>query len=539
MGPEHGLGGMEPELAHLLVGLTRAQSRAVTPDADSLCLMAPAGSGKTRVLTRRVARRVLDGTADADRVLVVTFTRKAAWEVRSRVAKLGLARSVRAGTFHSIALGEVRRWHEETGRQGIRILPSPAALLREMACSTRGPGGAARDVLGHSGSSAYLTIGAEIDWAKALLVDPAAYAARAEAHGRLPGLGLDDVAGAFGAYEREKSARGLLDFHDILSHCAELMTEEPRFAQSWAWRVRHLFVDEVQDMNPLQWQLLEAWRAGRDDLFVVGDPDQSIYEWNGADPTILARITDLVEGIEIIRLDSNHRSTPQILACARAVLGTAAGSRPGEATRPEGRLPRIGSFADVQGEATEVARWIRLAHDGGRAWSHIAVLARTNRRLLPVARALERMQIPFRLPGPDGVSREGPAVELSTFHRAKGLEWPLVAIIGLEDATVPPMGGRTGSLAEEQRLLYVAITRCGDELWCSWSETLPRDLEAAEGLSRPCGPSELISGLREQVAELESMDASDLETSRRQLARLRATLSQGGGDQPSITSTGA
>ena len=304
-----------------------------------------------------------------------------------------------------------------------------------------------------------------------------------------------------------------------------------------------------------------AWLGDGRDLFVVGDPRQAIYGWNGADPTLLDRLPDLLPGTTVLRLDDNHRSTPQVSGAAR---GRARAPIPDPASRPDGPFPVVDGFDDDDAEAAAVARWLRRTHRPGRPWSHLAVLARTNARLDPVARALERAGIPYRIGGgarrrprrgprwpssaglrrpaisaapwpssswparregsgrvaphatmpersePRGLaSRPGPladehaarvprrhrgrvprlgrrrrgrdmeldgvdGVELSTFHRAKGLEWPAVAVVGLEDGMVPIAYATTpDAVAEERRLLYVALTRAEDELWCSWAAHPP------------------------------------------------------------------
>ena len=207
-----------------------------------------------------------------------------------------------------------------------------------------------------------------------------------------------DVADLFAAYLEEKATRSLLDLDDLVTQCAALLETDEAAAAVQRWRIRHLFVDEFQDVNPAQWRLLSAWLGGGRDLFVVGDPRQAIYGWNGADPTVLDRLPDLVPGTTVLRLDDNHRSTPQVVSAARAVLD--AGDRGlSLASRPDGPSPVVHGFDDDDEEGAAVARWLRQAHRPGRPWSHLAVLARTNARLDPIARALARAGIPFRTGG--------------------------------------------------------------------------------------------------------------------------------------------
>jgi DNA helicase-2/ATP-dependent DNA helicase PcrA len=390
----------------------------------------------------------------------------------------------------------------------------------------------------------------------------------------------------------------VIDLDDLLTRCAELLEDHPTLAAVERWRLRHVFVDEFQDVNPAQWRLLSAWRNDDPDLFVVGDPQQAIYSWNGADPSLLDRLPALVPGITVLRLDDNHRSTPQVLSAARAVLGDA--GRAYAATRPDGPQPVVRAFEDDDDEATSLARWLRAAHRPGRPWSHIAVLARTNGRLEPTARALRGVGIPYRLAGnprtfatlsssawlrklprhvavrsalselaaeaglaraasaddgaegllaalarladehaldcphatvgefldwlaaEDGGDVDGEradAVELSTFHRAKGLEWPSVAVVGLEDGMVPIAYASTAAaVAEERRLLYVALTRAENELWCSWA----RARRVGERCWR-CGPSPLLAGVEAVIGDVPPVThpghaARRVDSLRRQLA---------------------
>jgi DNA helicase-2/ATP-dependent DNA helicase PcrA len=363
-----------------------------------------------------------------------------------------------------------------------------------------------------------------------------------------------------------------------------------------------VFVDEFQDVNPAQWRLLQAWLGDRRDLFVVGDPRQAIYGWNGADPTLLDRLPDLLDGTVVLRLDDNHRSTPQVVEAASAVLD----AEPANASRPDGPFPVVDGFDDDDAEATALARWLRHAHRPGRPWSHLAVLARTNTRLDPVARALDRAGIPHRRSGganeaaharralaelrrapktrhlrsalaelvltrqaqaadsapmavstqeadgglpralaqladehalefPDATvgefldwvvaAGEGAmeldavdGVELSTFHRAKGLQWPAVAVVGLEGGMVPIAYATTPeALAEEHRLLYVALTRAEDELWCSWART-----RRAGDRTWRCDPSPLLDAVR--TASRDGGLAPDARQLSRRIATLRTML---------------
>ncbi len=587
-------------------GLTVAQHEAVASPDSPLCVLAAAGSGKTTVLARRVARRILDGSARAEHTLVVTFTRKASRELRGRLARLGVPGLVSAGTFHALSLAQLRRHWADRQLRPPALVDDPTPLVRAVLGGRAAGPGTAAAVLG------------ELHWAQVCMLSPEDYTTAALAAGRdtLSGLAAAEVAEIYAGYLEVKNKRDVLDLDDLVSRCASLLEEDEVAAAAQRWRIRHVFVDEFQDVNPAQWRLLRAWLGDGRDLFVVGDPRQAIYGWNGADPTLLDRLPELLPGTTVLRLDANHRSTPQVVGAAGAVLGTG----PGQASRPDGPCPVVEGFDDDDGEATALARWLRRTHRPGRPWSHLAVLARTNSRLEPVARALARAGIPHRMaggakeaaqaratlaelrrlprarhlrpalaelvmarearassathrsPDRDGRPRGGdegtphvalPAVlarladehalefpdatvgeflewvaaggedmepdafdgvELSTFHRAKGLEWPAVAVVGLENGMVPIAYATTPhALAEERRLLYVALTRAEDELWCSWAGT-----RRAGGRTWRCDPSPLLAALQQANHELGAGFEPDARQMAQRIALLRARLPHAG-----------
>ncbi len=393
--------GLENDTWETLPGanrLTVTQREAIESDKPLLCVVAGAGAGKTRVLTLRVARRVRNGSIEPDRTLVTTFSRKAADELRTRLWSLGVS-GVKAGTFHRTALGLLREHRELRGRPLPQLLPDRRRLLAEV---TNGDARRTRALDG------------EIGWAKARLVSPEQYEAEARRHRRRSGLSAEQVADAFSRYEAERSRRRLLDFDDLIVSCADALAGDSEFADSIRWRTRHLFVDEMQDVNPAQFRLLTAMLGDEPDLFVVGDPNQSVYGFNGADPTLLDRLPDILRGTAVIRLDENHRCTPQVVAVATAVLreGGSFGSD-GEVvlprtTRVDGPVPKVVSHATAEDEAAWVADRIKMSRTPGRQWSSIAVLTRTNAQLAMVQAALDKARVPNLVAGAD----LGPASDL-------------------------------------------------------------------------------------------------------------------------------
>ena len=388
----------------LLAGCDAEQREAITTDATPLCVLAAAGSGKTRVLTRRIAWRVVHGTASAPYVLALTFTRKAASELRGRLSRLGLAEPATAGTFHAVALGELRRLAAERGRPAPVVLASKARLLAAAA----GP-----EVGRDRGTLAALAF--EIEWAQARCLTTRTYERAAAAAGRRSQCDPALVTAVWARYEREKQRRAVLDFDDLLLRCANELEKDPDFAASARWRFRHVFVDEYQDVNPAQVRLLEAWLGGNDDLCVVGDPDQAIYAWNGSDPRALLDFPGRHPGCRVVRLAMNYRSTDAVLAVASSVLRARPLDRPGAEPgsgpdvslvsgrpRSAGRPPSVVGYETDGDEARGVVSALRRARVPGGSWSSLAVLARTNAQLVLFERELDLAGIPFRSGGGRG-----------------------------------------------------------------------------------------------------------------------------------------
>ena len=379
---------MDPEA--LLDGLDAIQRRAVTSTSMPLVILAPAGSGKTRVLTRRIAYRIATGEADPRHVLALTFTRKAARELGERLGHLGLRGDSTAGTFHAIAWGVLRtRWADQR-RGEPTLLESKARLLGEIAPKVPG-----RDL-----RTTINDLATEIEWAKARMITPDTYAAEVATASRRPSLRPELVAEAYAAYETRKQRGGFVDFDDLLGLCARALEDDATFAATQRWRFRHIYVDELQDVNPLQFRLLEAWRGESYDVTAVGDPQQAIYGWNGADAGFLLDIHRHWPPAEVIELVHSYRSTPQILdAAARVLRGAKQPAQAVEAQREAGPLPHLSAHLTDRAEAIAVARAARLAHQPGRPWSDQAILVRTHAQASLLTEALRESGIPHRVRG--------------------------------------------------------------------------------------------------------------------------------------------
>jgi DNA helicase-2/ATP-dependent DNA helicase PcrA len=368
----------------LLAGLDDAQRTAVTTPALPLCVLAGAGSGKTRVLTRRIAWRCATGAEDPRRVLALTFTRAAAVELGARLRTLGGRDPVRTGTFHAIAWAELRSREAERGRTPPVLVDRPGRLLARVV-DDRGVAAAAA---------------VELAWARARCIPLTRYPEEAARARRHPGIDPERVVAAGEAYEREKRKRHVVDFDDLLEHLTRALRHDPGFAEAQRWRFSHLYVDEFQDINPLQHQLLEEWRGGREGLTAVGDPNQAIYGWNGSDPSFIEHFTDLYPGAAVCAIDANYRSGAPILAVANAVLdaGRLGGVRL-RAFRDGGAIPEVAGYDDEEAESRAVARAVLDAKLPGTTWGQQAVLARTNALLGPIEAALMAVGVPVRVRG--------------------------------------------------------------------------------------------------------------------------------------------
>jgi DNA helicase-2/ATP-dependent DNA helicase PcrA len=533
----------------LLDALDPTQRDAVTSRAAPLAILAGAGSGKTRVLTRRIAWQSREELIDPAHVLAVTFTRKAAGELRTRLGRLGVRDSVTAGTFHAIALAQLRRRADEQGRTMPELLDRKVRLLLRLLPRR-----------GREGALAAAEVASEIEWAKARLVKPNGYEAAVTLAGRTTPRPPAEVAEIYAAYEREKRKRRLVDFDDLIIGCADVLARDAEFAAAQRWRFRHLFVDEFQDASAAQFRLLGAWLGDRSDLCVVGDPDQAIYGFAGADASYLAGFrrvfpAERFPAVGVVQLGSNYRSSPQVVTAASAVLGPPGRRRPRvHAARPDGPPPTFTEYSTADDEARGVARALRDAESAQVPWSRLAVLYRVNAQSALFEESLTRAGIPFRvrggerfldrqevqvaldalrttaqeaphrsfvehltdfatdaddlpeerrehvdalvrlgheyleadgargsvdgfleflhtsLRGDDADATAGNAVELLTFHRAKGLEFDTVFVTGLERGLVPISHAKTSeALDEEQRLLYVALSRAERGLHLSWA----------------------------------------------------------------------
>ncbi|MEV5411688.1 ATP-dependent DNA helicase UvrD2 [Thermopolyspora sp. NPDC052614] len=380
---------MDPD--DLLTGLDPEQREVAVSVRGPVCVLAGAGTGKTRAITHRVAYAVLSGAVDAQSVLAVTFTTRAAGELRQRLRGLG-APGVQARTFHAAALRQLTYfWPKVIGGETPRVIESKLPLLVD-ACRLvrRGPDRAElRD------------IAAEIEWAKVTQTGPEDYAEAAAKAGRAAPVPVADVVRLYEAYERLRRERHLVDFETILELMAAVMVEHPEVAGQIRKQYRYFVVDEYQDVNPLQKMLLDTWLGGRDDLCVVGDPNQTIYSFTGATPHYLTNFAVEHPSATVIRLVRDYRSTPQVVTLANRVMSSA--RTPNRlrlvAQRPDGPEPVFTEYDDEPAEAEGVARAVGKLISEGVPPREIAVLFRVNAQSETYERALGDVGVPYVLRG--------------------------------------------------------------------------------------------------------------------------------------------
>ncbi|MBU9764105.1 ATP-dependent DNA helicase UvrD2 [Mycobacterium sp. TNTM28] len=382
------------------------QREAVLAARGPVCVLAGAGTGKTRTITRRIAHLVAAGHVAPSQVLAVTFTARAAGEMRARLRVLGQesgvnTAAVQAVTFHAAARRQLQYfWPRLVGDTGWELLDSKFAVVAQAANRARMSTSTddVRDLAG------------EIEWAKASLITPEAYGAAVAKAGRDIPFDADKVAAVYAGYEALKARRDgstLLDFDDLLLHTAAAIENDAAVAQEFRDRYRCFVVDEYQDVTPLQQRVLDAWLGERDDLTVVGDANQTIYSFTGATPRFLLDFSRRFPDAAVVRLERDYRSTPQVVSLANRVIAAARGRMAGSklhlvGQRDPGPEPTFSEYPDEVAEANAAARSIKKLIDNGTEPAEIAVLYRINAQSEVYEEALTEAGIAFQVRGGEG-----------------------------------------------------------------------------------------------------------------------------------------
>ncbi|GAA1317906.1 ATP-dependent helicase [Leucobacter albus] len=536
---------MTGDAAEILRALDPDQREIAQALRGPVSVLAGAGTGKTRAITHRIAYGVRTGVYDPQRVLAVTFTRKAAGELQGRLRELG-ADGVRARTFHGAALAQLSHfWPQFVGGDAPQLLPGKVAALSQTVESLglRLSGETLRD------------IAAEIEWRKVSMLSIESYAERLDSRPALAGLSPEQVIDIQERYTKLLEERRQIDFEDVLVLLSGMLEVEPRASLQVREQYRFFTVDEFQDVSPLQHRLLNLWLGARDDLCVVGDASQTIYSFAGATSSFLLRFGSEHPNAREFRLERNYRSVPPIVVGANRLMRDKPGALQLSPMREQSdSVPQFGWFQTEQDEARGVAQAISQARAEGVAASDIAVLYRTNAQSARLEEALAAEGIPVRVHGaqrfydradvrraillirgqakvaddrplfqivsdmlravgwtakpPEGAAERErwealssilsladdmppgtgivgfseelqarqqaqheprmEAVTLSAVHAAKGLEWPLVHVVGLSEGIFPISHAQSEEdIEEERRLAYVAFTRARDSLLMS------------------------------------------------------------------------
>ena len=438
--------------------MTESQFDAVRSDTRHLRILAGAGTGKTRVLTHRIAYQINAIRIEPEHSLCLAFTNKAANEIKRRMGQMGEASLVETGTFHSIAYRQVKaRWKDLGIRDEPDLISNRGRYLSRILPKS-------------FNNTEHNFILSEISWATARRISADDYISEAGNAGRLDIIPFASVAEYFRKYSELKRKENFIDFDDIIQLAIEFLAEDPNYAEARHWKFRDLFVDEFQDVNPLQFALLQAWLGPASSLTVVGDPCQAIYSWNGADSRFLNNFEKYYPDSQTVTLKDNFRSSPEILALSSSILPTMESLNP---KMQSGRLPTIRAELNEYEEARSVASLVKELAIGNITLGDQAVLVRTHAQIPPIAEVFKDQDIKFRVASDSesgaGAGR-GDEVEILTLHAAKGLEWKIVHLCGVEEGFHPIAHANTElALGEERRLFFVGLTRAEEELHISWA----------------------------------------------------------------------
>jgi DNA helicase-2/ATP-dependent DNA helicase PcrA len=376
----------------ILEALDTDQRAVALATRGPVCVIAGAGTGKTRAITHRIAYAAAIGTMDPAKVLAITFTSKAAGEMRTRLRSLGVP-NVAARTVHSAALKQLLYfWPQVFGGRTPDLMTSKAGFITE--------------AIRRAGLESQLTItnrelmrdvAQEIEWAKVSQVSPDDFINEVNARTFKPRTNAEHLASIYLNYELLKRQEVAIDFEDVLLLTAAMLEEEREVRERVQDQYRYLTVDEYQDISPVQQRLINVWLGNRNDICVVGDPAQTIYSFAGATPVFLQTFTQRFPDAEIIRLSTGYRSTPEIVRVANNLLRSAEMGHELNPVNSAGNLPTVDGYRDEATEIAGVLAHITDAMAAGAAPQEIAILARTNSQLTAFEKALNSSAIPYQV----------------------------------------------------------------------------------------------------------------------------------------------
>ena len=376
----------------ILAALDPDQRAVALASRGPVCVIAGAGTGKTRAITHRIAYAAAIGTMDPQKVLALTFTAKAAGEMRARLRSLGVPQ-VAARTIHSAALKQLLYfWPSVFGGRTPDLMTTKTGFLTE-AINRAG----LSDAIRATNRELMRDIASEIEWAKVSQVAPPDYIDEISKRLQKPRVLPEQMVQIYTAYETVKKQELAIDFEDVLLLCAAMLEEEREVRERVQDQYRYFTIDEYQDISPVQQRLINAWLGKRNDICVVGDPAQTIYSFAGATPVFLNTFTQRFPDAEVIRLSTGYRSTPEITFAANALLRHGAMGQELVAQNDHGSKPSVIGYSDETAEVSGVLDEITQLLGAGTAPHEVAILARTNAQLKSVERAMMKVNLPFQV----------------------------------------------------------------------------------------------------------------------------------------------
>lgn len=376
----------------ILAALDPDQRAVALATRGPLCVIAGAGTGKTRAITHRIAYAAAIGTMDPQKVLALTFTAKAAGEMRARLRSLGVP-TVAARTIHSAALRQLLYfWPSVFGGRTPDLMTTKTGFLTE-AINRAGLSGSLRA----TNRELMRDIAAEIEWAKVSQVGPTDYINEVSKRMQKPRLTPEQMVQVYTAYESIKKQELAIDFEDVLLLCSAMLEEERDVRERVQDQYRYFTIDEYQDISPIQQRLINAWLGTRTDICVVGDPAQTIYSFAGATPVFLNTFTQRFPEAEVIRLTTGYRSTPEITFAANALLRHGTMGQELVAVNSHGSKPIVTGYGDEPAEIGGVMAQISALLANGTQPQEVAILARTNAQLKGAEKAMLAQKIPYQV----------------------------------------------------------------------------------------------------------------------------------------------
>jgi len=376
----------------ILAALDPDQRAVALATRGPVCVIAGAGTGKTRAITHRIAYAVAIGTMDPAKVLALTFTAKAAGEMRTRLRALSVP-TVAARTIHSAALKQLLYfWPSVFGGRTPDLMTTKTGFLTE-AINRAG----LSDSLRATNRELMRDIASEIEWAKVSQVAPPDFVDEISKRSQKPRVLPEQLVQIYTAYESIKKQELAIDFEDVLLLCAAMLEEERDVRERVQDQYRYFTIDEYQDISPIQQRLINAWLGNRKDICVVGDPAQTIYSFAGATPVFLNTFTQRFPEAEVIRLSTGYRSTPEITFAANALLRVGQMGQELVAQNEHGSKPSVSAYPDEEAEISGVLADITALLSAGTAPQEIVILARTNAQLKVAEKQMLKLNLPYQV----------------------------------------------------------------------------------------------------------------------------------------------